>query len=201
MSGTEKYDFSFTASSLRLSEMVLVAKHHLDGTKVDFVNELGKGKSATGKRMYAEFSKRVDSLTKEELELLVLDDLTVKKQIGYLAVCKTHPFIRDFVVEVLREKVLMYDYEISEGDYISFYRSKSETHREMEKLTEVTQRKIRQVLFKILEQAGIIDSVKSRQIQPQILDERIIKAIVNDNKEWLKIFFLSDYDISQYNKN
>jgi len=108
---------------------------------------------------------------------------------------KTYNFIREFVIEVLREKVLVFDYNITEGDYISFFRRKNELHTEMDSLTDKTQYKLKQVTFKILEQAGLIDNVKQRQIQPQILDTQTISAIVSDNKEWLKIFFMSDIDI------
>ena len=59
----------------------------------------------------------------------------------------------------------------------------------MDTLSESTQKKIKQVLFKILEQADIINSIRSKQIQFQILDDKLITAIINDNKEWLKIFF------------
>ena len=99
------------------------------------------------------------------------------------------------MVEVLREKLLVFDYQITEGDYISFYRRKSELHPEIEKLTEITQNKIKQVTFKILEQAGIIDNVKNKMIQPQLLDSNVINTIASDNKQWLKVFFMSDMDI------
>ena len=195
MVSTNKYDFSFTASSLRINELRLVALHQFEGTTIDYVNELGNGNSSTGKRMFAEFNKRLSFLTKDELGILVNGDFTSQKQIAYLSVCKAHSFIRDFVVEVLREKLLVFDYEISEGEYISFCRRKSDLHSEMDSLTELSQSKIKQVTFKILEQAGIIDDVKSKNIQPQLMDNNLIVAIEMDDKEWLKVFLMSDMDI------
>ena len=191
----ETYDFTFTASSLRLNDMRLVATHQLESTQIDFVSELGNGKSSTGKRMLAEFNKRLSFLTKDEMEILVKGDLTSQKQIAFLAVCKAHAFIRDFVVEVLREKILVFDYEITDGEYLSFYRRKSELHPELELRTDITQNKIKQVVFKILEQTGLIDSVKSKNIQPQLLDESLLKTIATSDRQWLKIFYMSDMDI------
>lgn len=196
---SNKYNFSFTASSLRLNEMVLVATNIFNNTQLNLVNELGGGKNATGKRMLMEFKKRLSTLTENELNLLINGDFTTQKQMAFLSVCKSHKFIRDFVVEVLREKLLVFDYQITEGDYISFYRRKSELHPEMEKLTEITEYKIKQVTFKILEQAGIIDDVKSKMIQPQLLDANVINTIASDNKQWLKVFFMSDMDIENIN--
>ncbi len=190
-----KYDFSYTASSLRLNEMVLVAGHILNDTEIDFVNELGAGKSATGKRIYRDIIKRLSSLNRRQLELLVEGSLDVKKQLAFFAVCKTYLFIRDFTVEVLREKHLVFDNEISEGDYLSFLRRKQEIHLEIEGLTETTVRKVRQVTFKILEQAGIINNIREKHIQPQLLEPKLLKSISHDNPEWLKIYLMSDLDI------
>ena len=195
MPNTNKYSFSFTASSLRLKDMIIVAQHKVSNTEIDYVNVLGNGKSVTGKRMLSEYNKRLSYLSDKQLKLLADSDLVVQKQIAFLSVCKTYAFIREFVIEVLREKVLVFDYNITEGDYISFFRRKNELHTEMDSLTDKTQYKLKQVTFKILEQAGLIDNVKQRQIQPQILDTQTISAIVSDNKEWLKIFFMSDIDI------
>lgn len=175
--------------------MIVVAQHQVRGATLDYIDELGNGKKKTGKNMYYELRKRVDNLTKQQSELLSNGDLNEQQKIAFLAVCKTYTFIRDFVVEVLREKYLVYDFEITEGDYCSFYRQKVEQHPEMESLTEETEKKVRQVLFKILEQAGIIDSVKTKSLQGQIVDEVVLKTIINDHSDWLKIFFLSERDI------
>ena len=140
------YDFSFTASSLRLNEMRLVASHQINGTEIDSVNELGHGNSSTGKRLLAEFNKRLTFLSEKEKMILVEGDLTSQKQIAFLAICKAHAFIRDFVVEVLREKLLVFDYNITQGDYITFYRRKNDLHPEMDELTEISQNKIKHLI-------------------------------------------------------
>jgi hypothetical protein len=195
MLNIDKYSFSFTASSLRLKDMIIVAQHQVNNTEIDYVDILGNGKSVTGKRMLSEYNKRLAVLTDKQLSLLADSDLVVQKQIAFLSVCKTYAFIRDFVIEVLREKALIFDYDITDGDYISFFRRKNELHTEMDNLTDKTQYKLKQVTFKILEESGIIDSVKQRQIQPQILDTQTISVIISDNKEWLKVFLMSDIDI------
>ena len=195
-----KYRFSFTAASLRLNDMISIANHKLEAVEFDYINKLGNGKSSTGIRMFTELNSRISRLTVEQLNLLVDGDLEIQKQIAFLSICKTYDFIRDFTIEVLREKLLVFDYEISEGDYISFYRRKTELHPEMDNLTEVTQNKVKQVTFKILEQSGVIDNIRNKIIQPQLLYDRVIKVIEKDSSEWLKIFFFSDLDIKN-NRN
>ncbi|MDB4655542.1 DUF1819 family protein [Flavobacteriales bacterium] len=190
----DKYDFSFTAFSLRVNDMLKVAEAHHQG-KVLTKAELGDGNSITGKKRLAEINKRLNAFTEEQYESFLSGDLTSQKQLAFLSVCKAHSFIREFVVEVLREKVLVFDYELSEGEYISFYRRKNELHPEMDDLTESTQRGIKQVTFKILEQAGIIDNTKTKSIQPQLLEDQLVDVIASDDKQWLKVLFMSDMDI------
>lgn len=197
MVNNKKYDFSFTASSLRLNEMLLVAQAIYDNREIDYVNDLGGGKSSTGKRMMSEFKKRISYMTSPEIEILLGGDLITQKQMALITVCKCYGFIREFVIEVVREKLLVYDYQITDGDYISFYRRKYETHEEMESLTQLTEKKIKQVTFKILEQSGIIDNIKKRTIQPQIVDHKLLRIIVEDNVNWLKVLLLSDMDIEK----
>jgi hypothetical protein len=190
------YDFSYTGTSLRVHDMVKIAEDMCTGGEEDFVALLGRGKSGTGIKHNREIRKRLARLSRLELELLAEGDFRTQQQMAFLAMCKAHAFIRDFVVEVIREKVMAYDFHLSEGAYLSFWRMKSEAHPEMDALKEVSQKKIKQVTMKILEQGGILNDVEQKQIlQPQ-LTGRLIDAILQDNAEWLKVFLLTDRDIA-----
>lgn len=206
MGRKNKYSFSFTTASLAVNEMVKIAELIAEGKKdqlleLAYENDfLGKGNRRTSRKLVGDLSKRILNLDQDELNLLVGSGLTEQKQLSYLAVCKTFQFIHEFVVEVVREKFLIFDYQINESDYSSFLQGKIELHPEIEKLTEGTISKVRQVTFKILEQVGIIDTVRNKQIQPQWLSEELKQSIHQDNPEWLKIFLMSDKDIEQVNK-
>jgi hypothetical protein len=189
------YDFSFTAASLRLSEMRSVAIQLAAALPFDFAAELGNGKESTGRRMFFEYSKRLNTLNPAELDILINADLSSQKQIAFISICRSYTFIRDFVLEVVREKYLLYDYQILERDYTIFYKNKLELHPELELITENTTKKIKQVTFKILEPADIIDNIKSRNIQTQLLDNATLKVIATTGKEWLRVLLMSDTDI------
>lgn len=196
---TQKYNFSFTAGSLRFRELEKVIKHLDAGEELNFVEDFGGGKSSTGKRVFDEIKKRYSNLTEGQRQLYLKSDSQTQRQLAFLAVCKSYFFIRDFVVEVIRDKALIFDYELSEGEYLSFFRRKQEHHEEMDALSEETVYKVKQVTFKFLEQAGIINNIKEKQIQPQFLFDDIKRVIVQDNPQWLKVFLLSDLDIENSN--
>lgn len=188
---TFKYEFSLTGSSLRVNEMILFATKYINQGLLEFKSDKG----TTNKRMVSEFKKRIDNLTVSQQELLLNSNFSNQKQLAFLSACKTYSLLRDFVIEVVREKYLIMDFNLSDTDYISFIRRKEINHDELASLTDQTQAKVKQVVFKILEQAGIINNVRDKEIQLQLLGESTKKSIIEDNPEWLKVFLLSDMDI------
>ena len=203
MSRPSKYILSFTAASLRLNEMVKVATAALDnaGGDLAMVKESGvvfsSVKTRTSDREFREVRKRLETLTTDQTAILIRGDLISQKQIAFLSVCKRYTFIQDFAVDVIRDKVLVFDYQLNESDYKSFINSKLSLHTELEEFSESTHKKAKQVMFRILEQAGIINNPVDKQIQPQILQQDVINATVRDDPAWLKIFMMSDKDIKQ----
>lgn len=189
-----KYEFSLTGSSLRVNDMVLFASKYVNEGVAEFKSDKG----TTNKRMVSEFKKRIDNLTRNQQLLFIEGDFSTQKHLAFLSACKTYSILRDFVIEVVREKFLIMDFNLTDTDYLSFIRRKEVDHDELAELTDLTQGKIKQVIFKILEQGGIIESVKSKEIQLQILERKTKRVIVDDNPEWLKIFLMSDSDIQSF---
>lgn len=195
---------SFTAASLRVNESVQIiqaAREHgmSDLTHIPGKDELiGGGNSRTAIRQFREIRKRLDLLTPPQRELLATGDLDTQRQLCFLSVCKLYGFVRDLTVEVLREKVLVFDSSLGYDDYDIFYNRKQQDHPELEELTESTRKKIRQVTFKMLEQAGMVINTKgSYTIQMQFPSQPLIDVIMQENPEWLKIFLYTDYQIKQ----
>lgn len=203
MHNKSKYILSFTAASLRLNEMVKVAKAAYENNTNDLkmVKESGvvfsSVKTRTSDREFREVRKRLEALTPDQMNILIHGDFVSQKQIAFLAICKRYGFIRDFVVDVIRDKVLIFDYKINTSDFKSFINNRSHVHPELEEYSESTLKKAEQVMYHILEQAGIINNSKERMIHPQILQQQVINSIIKDDPMWLKIFMISDRDIKQ----
>lgn len=190
-----RYDLGFTGSTLRLDRLLVVARAMLAGDDRDLTDELGNGKMATGRRMLIELKKRLGTLTLDQLSLLVHGDLRSQKQLALLAVCKAYPFIRDFILEVVREKALVFDMQLTDGEYLTFARRKTDLHPELEYVTPITLNKMRQVVIKVLAQSGLVDNVRSKVIQQQVLAPDLVRCIRADSPDWLKLYLVKDRDI------
>ena len=107
--------------------MVKVAKTAYENGTSDLMEVRESGvvfnsvKTKTLDTEFREIRKRLEKLTPDQMIILIHGDLISQKQIAFLAVCKHYDFIRDFTIEVIRDKSLVYDYKINESDYNSFY--------------------------------------------------------------------------------
>lgn len=182
------YRFSFTAASLMVSELVVLAKLLIS---VDFdydqisQNEIKRDREATRKREFSELVLRLKTLSNEEIKILAESSLENQKLISFLACVRLYRIIREFVEEVILEKILLFDNLLSNRDISAFMYNKSLEYKEIEKLTEGTQKKVQQVIFKILEQAGIIDSVRTKKIQIPFLDFNLQNILLGQDKKYL----------------
>ena len=195
----EPYIFSFTALAMRLNDTIKFYeqwKQH-QGISHPIPGNLPSGtiKTTTQNRQFREFLRRITVLTEEQQSLLLSPDYDTARQIAFLAVGKAYGFIRDFVVEILRSKVEVFDYQLTQGDIQGFINRKSLSHPELDNSSENTRKKAVQVMLRILEEAGLIDSVKSLRIIPQLVSHEVASAVAEENPEWLKIFLYSDRDI------
>ncbi|MCK9398990.1 MAG: DUF1819 family protein [Bacteroidales bacterium] len=203
MARKSKYILSFTAASLRLNEMVKVAKTANEmgisdlKTLKDRGVVFGSVKSRTSEREFREIQKRLEAFTPDQMNVLINGDLISQKQIAFLAVCKHYDFIRDFTIEVLRDKTLVFDYTINESDFNSFIDRRINVHPELETFSESTLKKAKQVMFRILEQSGIINNATDKVILPQIVQPDVVRVVVKEDPAWLKIFLMADMDIKQ----
>lgn len=196
------YNFSFTAAAMQFHDFIRLANHvtehqlDLEHERPDPDHIMRRPNSRTNRREFHEMLKRYLALTIEQRHLIVELDTNSQKQLALLGICKVHAFIRDFIVEVVREKFLALDYQLTDGDYRAFFNRKLELHPELERLADSTTNKVRQITWRILEEAGLINSTKGRLILPQFINPKVIDIVAADNPALLKIFLMADQDIN-----
>ncbi len=202
-----KYLLSYTAVSLQSYESETIASLYHKSQDWDSVlksvveeNVLQKGTLATRKREFIEFKRRLGTLTPEQFSYYEEATSSDAKNLTILSCFKLYDFMYDFATEVLRSKLLLYDFQLLNSDYESFYDSKRVAHDNLNSVSESTRYKLKQVMFKIFEQANFIDSIKSKNIQKPYLSEELIKLIVHDDPKYLSAFLYSENEINEHIK-
>lgn len=197
-----KYIFSFTGASALIAETLIVAEE-LDRLKdwkavkksVVDNNLLNKIKQTTFKREFSEIKKRLSLLTLSQLQLMVKGSLEDAKAMILLSLVKAYSYLNDFIVEVLRNKYLLFDTTLLETDYSKFFESKSLSHPELTAISHATAGKVKQVIFKLLEQVGMITRPKNGTILRPLLSNKAVDAIIKDDPAFLNSFLYSNEEI------
>ncbi len=196
MTSIKKYNFSLTGASAMITETLIIAKEYdrlKDWKKVEQSikenNLLMKIKESTFKREFVEIKKRLSTLNQFQLTLLINGDLDETKAMIFLSLVKTYAFFFDFINEVVRNKYLMFDYLLTDSDYIKFFNAKSFTHEELNNISDITAKKVKQVVYKLMEQIGLINNIKNGLIFKPMISNNVLEVILNDNPEYLTVFF------------
>lgn len=149
----------FVAESVRAAELY-VSGHNWDDTQALLVDrQIVSFKTlSSGRRVAREITTRLKSLSKPELEYLAATDRENEVNLIWLAVCRTYELIADFVAEELNERLLALRNDLSPAVFESFLVRKSDWQPEVAALTATTRAKLRQVLFRMLREAGYFDS-------------------------------------------
>ncbi len=200
----ERYKFSFTAGGLLLNETVKVAEVYLKNgdwrqtsREVSSTRILQKNKGTSSNRYFLEIKQRLKTLSDEEMALLIRGNLEEQRQIAFLSICRLYAFIRNFVVQILRDDLLSMGTALTDADYLRFVEDISFEHPEYEKLTQTTQKKVRGVLFKILREVGFFSSSSEKRVTPIFLSSGVKEMIISSNPWELACFLYTDQEIKE----
>ena len=200
MPTTEKYLLSFTTGGLFTAESVMVADIFLANLDWNLTeqrligdNSFQARTTSSAKRICREVCSRLKTLQPEELSILASGSSKEQRQIIWIAICRRYSLIRDFAVHVLRERFLSLQKTIQFKDFDTFVHRLAETHEELQSITESTRKKLRQVLFRMLREAELIDG---NTINPVLLTPRIAHVIRAGNPEEIAIFPVFESDVA-----
>lgn len=200
----DSYNLTFTAGALLMNETCAVAEVFLEtGRDWEITKErtfkenlMEKDKVSTNKRFFSLVKQRIEALNEDELDLLVSGSNSVKRLILLLAICKAHALIFDFIVGNVRDCFFNMNEKVTHANFNEFFNEKKYIHPELESITDLTINKIRQVVFRILEQSELIESIDTGILQRPYLPEKVEEMIVKDDPKWLGIYLYSNNEIN-----
>ena len=179
------YRMSFTTGGLFLNESIEVARLHWEGEAWEdtALRALDQGatalpKSASNRRSLREITNRLRVLTETERRFLLEDgDRADQQALLWVATCRAYRFVSEFAVEVIRERYLSYQMDLPLSSFDIFLENKAEWDEGLASLSMSTRSKLRQILFRIMREAGILS--KENRIQASILSNQL-RQIINE---------------------
>ena len=189
----DRYALSFTSGGLLAREAAVLApiytEHH-DWVKVRNIavkeNLLQTRTHSSGVRRVRETIKRLSALSDREVETLSEVTASERGHLMWAAACRRYDLIGEFAEEVLRERFLTLAGSVSYGNYDSFYRAKAMWHDELDEVTELSYKKLRQVLFSMMLEAGLLDMEGAIEAVP--LSARIVECLTECTPSDIRFF-------------
>ena len=199
------YNLSFTAASLRPELTRVVAEAYLAVGNWDVAKErilssnaLQCRTTAGAERQERELRRRLMRLTPDQIRVLTKATAEDRAALSWLAAMKHIPFVYEFAAEVLREKLAMHDTVLRPSDYEDYVEAKSVAHPEISDLSEASKYKIRQVLLRMLREAGLLNKGSALGvIERPVLSPAVANVIREDNSYWLAGFLVPDNEIGR----
>lgn len=197
-----KYSFSFLTGGMYLNECLILAELRLassdwerNAERIRSGNLFQQRKASSLKRLIPAVRERIECLSEDDLSYFLSASATEQKLLLFVSICRKFPFIADFVSEVLRPKVAIFDWEIRPSDWSEFLERKRPEHPEIDSVSELSLGKIRQVVFKMLFEAGLISSTEAKHITPPIPADDLIRRIAAGDPDQLRWILLSEAEI------
>lgn len=196
-----KYNLGFTAGALLVTESIAVAKFFTTSgswaeTKAQVINEnlLKKTRTSSSLRTFREVEGRLSTLTAEQLAHVAVGAAKDATALLLVATCKRYSFIAEFISEVLSKNAEVFDFNLRDSDYNRFWEERAMNDPGIESTSTKTQNKIRQTLFRILREAGLLQGSEGRTITPLVPSQKVVELVARDDWRMLRLFLYSDAD-------
>jgi len=174
-----RYSLAFIAASLLLPESIRVAKLYAElqdwstvRSHVLSQNLLQARRVKTGQRLYQEIASRLKTCSAGELNLLVTGTPGDQQYLLWAAVCRRYALVGDFALEMVAEPFSRFKILLNREDFSIFLNHKTPWHEELATMKPSTEIKVRQVLFKMLREAGLLgegDRLHAAILSPALL--------------------------------
>lgn len=194
------YKLSFTTGGLLANECRIVAAEYrrlgdweAARAHVRAENLIQKRTASAVLRISREALNRVRTLSNAELDLVVNGNAQERTKLMWLAVCFQYGLVADFAEQVVREKHSSLNTELGYEDFDSFLVKKSFWHPELNELKTSSRLKIRQNLFRMLREAGILS--EAGHILPQMIPERVANCLKMRGIGAYMLFPITDFEI------
>lgn len=194
MTQSQGYKMSFSTGGLFLNESLEIATLHVDGEAWEETILRARQEGATSlpkaisnRRTVREISNRLMMLSTDEREFLIdYADRADQQALLWLASCRAYRFIREFMLEVVRERYLSYQLDLPRESFDQLFELKSEWDEGLAAIKDSTRQRLRQVAFRIMREAAILSD--ANRIQTAILSTRLKTMIADRNPAELALF-------------
>lgn len=181
-----EYSAKLTGESFLMYEFKIIAKLKKEGYSDKDIRKMVleenlfqyKFKSSITRRL-TPLIQRINIIDDNLINMLLLDPLGDGSIINLYAIMKNDRLFFEFMNEVVRERILTNDLYLEKKDINVFITEKKEQSEVVDKWTDETIAKLKQVIFKILSEAGVLEDKKSGKLSRLIITSEIKDYLID----------------------
>lgn len=181
----EDYSSKLTAEPFLYNETRIIANYLFDGEDEFSLkkrnieeNLIQHKKKGSIVRVNTPIFRRLKVMDKELMDDFIHSDVENSKYILLYAIMKTDKLVRDFILEVYKDKLLMKKEYIEKYDIDNWFEEKCILSKNLNERTDATKSKLKQVIMKIMQDSGLVRKEKNRfEIIRPLLKEKYISQL------------------------
>lgn len=186
---------SFTAIALGLNEFEVLIRLREDtdswdavNTRVHADNLLKQTSPASVTRVLREVRQRIQCLASATCSNFLKWGYEERRAIALIAACKCYPFIFNFIRGTLRDKVQVFDHHLHDSDFDVYWNGVAIKYPALDDTAETTKKKLKQVLIRLLVEAGLLLETRNPLITPLIPPPRLDEVFAVEGNEYREAF-------------
>lgn len=193
MASKNAYRMSFGTGGLFLNESIAIAKLYVElGNWTAVKRSAAEAgvvpfrKQSSTTRTVREIANRLEVLTAVEIDLLCHGEHHVQLSLLWLALCRGYRFIGEFAAELVSERYLSFRTLLTYDDFDTYFAAKAEWEPELQDVKDTTREKLRQILFRLMREAGILG--QDGHIRRALLSARFTDLLQQSDPSELRYF-------------
>ena len=186
------YNGEMAAGSLLIPESREIATLLLQGASEEdwhqaiiIHNILQKRSPASAKRQAKLIRNRLALMTPEHWALVKDGNAEVTRQALLAAAVKHSRLLGDFMGNVCRQHWLTFNRSLSNKEWREFLETCSQIDPAVGEWTTKTTAKLRQVVYRILAEAGYVDSTRALNLQPVSIVPQVREYLTNHSEDYI----------------
>lgn len=186
------YTAEVTAGSLMLRESREIAKLLLkDATQQEWhralvvENVLQKTAPSTAKRMARLLRDRLATMPREVWEMVVSAPNDMALQLLLACAIKHSRILGDFMLKVVRTHFQTYNLHLSQKDWKFYLEECRHIDGAVDTWSEITRKKMGQVVYRILAEAKYLDGTRTLKLQPVTILPEVRKLLEREKEKYI----------------
>lgn len=197
-SAMESYDTKLITAALMWADMRKLARLVCSGKSyaeirqlVKEVNILQRKRTKTALNIFWYLSQRISGAPEHLLLLIADGDSVVSRQASLLASLQTSRFLREFLGNVVCERLESFNPELPSLFWEDFWSSCLANDPALQGIRPKTVSELRQTLLKFLVEIEVLESYKSRSLKAVRFHPHVLMALKSSELSWLKPYVRS----------